>query len=73
MVMEQFQHIQFLDHFSDFFKERDKAEFQLYELDKEHDKKYLRIRDGWMKPLERKRKRRERLAAASAIKVQFPY
>lgn len=47
---------------SDTFKDRDKAELELYEAERLLHWKYKKIRDDWQKPLERKRQRRERLS-----------
>lgn len=47
---------------SETFKDRDKAELELYEAERLLHWKYKKIRDGWQKPLERKRQRRERLS-----------
>lgn len=58
-----------IDSFSDFFKKRDEAEYELYDQDKVMDWRYKKIRDGWQKPLEKKRQRRERLALIKAQEV----
>jgi len=49
--------------FSEFFRERDKAEYILYEDNRVMDKQYRKITNNWKKPLEKKRLRRERKLA----------
>lgn len=44
------------------FKDRDLAEFELYKAERLLHWKYKKIRDGWQKPLEKKRLRKQRLA-----------
>ena len=46
---------------SDFFRERDMAEFKATELRRDHDKRYLAIVEGVEKQKEFKMKRKERL------------
>lgn len=60
----------------DSFVERDKAELQVYFSEKYVHWKYKKIRDGWQKPLEKKRLRRERKALESKVSIfpfYFPY
>ena len=51
----------------DSFVERDKAELQVYFSEKYVHWKYKKIRDGWQKPLEKKRLRRERKALEAKV------
>ena len=56
----------------DSFVERDKAELQVYFSEKYVHWKYKKIRDGWQKPLEKKRLRRERKALEAKVFFIFP-
>ena len=57
---------------TDSFKDRDKLELMNYEFEKDLNWKYKKIRDGWKKPLEKKRLRRERLAKIEKVS-KYPH
>lgn len=46
--------------FSEFFRERDWEEMKKHDIDMQLPKKYVRLRDAWQVPLEKKRLRRAR-------------
>jgi hypothetical protein len=50
-----------LENFCSYFRDRDYNELKMIELEQDHSKKYLQLRDGWKIALEKKRLRKERL------------
>lgn len=59
----------YLDSFSTYFNELDEKDVQQYSEKKYQNKKYRGLIDLWKKPLERKKKRQERI---KQIKAELP-